>query len=66
MRQRLSGGRFRWLNEQLYTTEGSDALRLMQQHPEYFDEYHEGVSMCVRVREGEGDGAPHVDAVDFV
>ncbi|KAL6778998.1 hypothetical protein ACKKBF_B19210 [Auxenochlorella protothecoides x Auxenochlorella symbiontica] len=42
MRQRLTGGRFRWLNEQMYTSEGADAQRLMQQHPAYFDEYHEG------------------------
>ena len=42
MRARLTGGRFRWLNEQLYTTQGHTAQKLMQQHPEYFEEYHEG------------------------
>lgn len=42
MRARLTGGRFRWLNEQLYTTQGHTAQKLMQQHPDYFEEYHEG------------------------
>jgi len=30
MRARLSGGRFRSLNEQLYTCKGEEALQLMQ------------------------------------
>ncbi|GAB4816142.1 hypothetical protein N2152v2_003188 [Parachlorella kessleri] len=42
MRQRLQGGRFRWLNEKLYTCEGSDALALMQQQPDLYEQYHEG------------------------
>ena len=28
MRQRLQGGRFRWLNEKLYTCKGGEALSL--------------------------------------
>jgi Hypothetical methyltransferase len=30
MRGKLQGGRFRWLNEQLYTSTGGEALRMMQ------------------------------------
>ncbi|PRW58393.1 Ribosomal RNA-processing 8 [Chlorella sorokiniana] len=42
MRQRLQGGRFRWLNETLYTTDGTEALRLMSEQPELMEQYHEG------------------------
>lgn len=42
MKARLSGGRFRWLNEQLYTHEGGDALDMMQKDPSLFEVYHEG------------------------
>lgn len=42
MRQRLQGGRFRWLNETLYTSDGSEALRLMSEQPELMEQYHEG------------------------
>lgn len=42
MKARLSGGRFRWLNEQLYTHQGSDALDMMQKDPSLFEVYHEG------------------------
>jgi len=41
-RERLSGARFRSLNEQLYTTRGSDAFDLMSRDPTLFDAYHEG------------------------
>ena len=41
MRAKLSGGRFRWLNEQLYTCPGDEALVLMQEQPHLFKEYHE-------------------------
>lgn len=41
MQQRLTGSRFRWLNEQLYTTTGDDALRLMQGQQELFAQYHD-------------------------
>ena len=40
MRAKLSGGHFRWLNEQLYTTTGDAALDFMTVNPSYFDEYH--------------------------
>jgi ribosomal RNA-processing protein 8 len=42
MRQRLQGGRFRWLNETLYTSDGSEALRMVQGQPDLMDQYHEG------------------------
>ncbi|BDA41487.1 probable ribosomal RNA-processing protein 8 at C-terminar half [Coccomyxa sp. Obi] len=42
MRAKLSGGRFRWLNEQLYTCPGDQALVLMQEQPHLFKQYHEG------------------------
>ena len=42
MRQKLQGGQFRWLNEQLYTTEGSHALQLMGKQPELYEQYHQG------------------------
>lgn len=41
MRARLAGGRFRWLNEQLYTAASGDAFALMQGQPELFQQYHE-------------------------
>jgi ribosomal RNA-processing protein 8 len=44
MRQKLQGGQFRWLNEQLYTTGGETALDFMQKNPELFNKYHEGES----------------------
>ncbi|KAI8381571.1 methyltransferase-domain-containing protein [Radiomyces spectabilis] len=42
MKEKLSGARFRWLNEQLYTTKGDEAFNLFQEKPELFNEYHEG------------------------
>jgi hypothetical protein len=42
MRQKLQGGQFRWLNEQLYTTAGDNALSLMRKNPELYNKYHEG------------------------
>lgn len=42
MMAKLSGSRFRWINEQLYTISSNDALQLISDQPELFDEYHEG------------------------
>lgn len=39
---KLKGSRFRWINEQLYTSTSSKALALIAQQPELFDEYHKG------------------------
>ncbi|CCK71704.1 25S rRNA (adenine645-N1)-methyltransferase KNAG_0H02890 [Huiozyma naganishii CBS 8797] len=42
MMAKLSGSRFRWINEQLYTISSEDALELIKSQPELFDEYHDG------------------------
>lgn len=42
MQQKLSGARFRWINELLYTSESQKALSVFQSQPEVFNEYHEG------------------------
>ncbi|KAH3901863.1 25S rRNA (adenine645-N1)-methyltransferase SCDLUD_001646 [Saccharomycodes ludwigii] len=42
MLAKLSGSRFRWINEKLYTINSNDALTLIADQPELFDEYHEG------------------------
>lgn len=42
MMAKLSGSRFRWINEQLYTISSEAALSLIKQQPSLFDEYHQG------------------------
>ncbi|KAA8907663.1 hypothetical protein TRICI_004954 [Trichomonascus ciferrii] len=42
MQEKLAGSRFRWINEQLYTSTSSDALKLIEENPDMFDEYHNG------------------------
>ncbi|GCE98773.1 25S rRNA (adenine645-N1)-methyltransferase [Zygosaccharomyces mellis] len=42
MMAKLTGSRFRWINEQLYTISSEDALKLIQEQPQLFDEYHDG------------------------
>ncbi|RHY31007.1 hypothetical protein DYB32_003848 [Aphanomyces invadans] len=42
MKKRLEGGKFRMLNEQLYTTTGEEAFESFQAEPNLFDTYHEG------------------------
>lgn len=42
MMAKLSGSRFRWINEQLYTVSLEDAFQLIQEQPSLFDEYHQG------------------------
>jgi len=42
MQQKLSGARFRWINEQLYTTPSQQAFEIFQTQPEVFKEYHDG------------------------
>ncbi|OWB85550.1 hypothetical protein B5S33_g4219 [[Candida] boidinii] len=39
---KLSGSRFRWINEQLYTITSQDAMDLIKEQPNLFDEYHNG------------------------
>lgn len=47
MLAKLSGSRFRWINEQLYTTNSASALTMIQKQPELFDEYHRGFASQV-------------------
>lgn len=42
MMSKLTGSRFRWINEQLYTITSDAALQLVKDQPSLFDEYHEG------------------------
>ena len=41
-KQKLQGSKFRWLNEQLYTSTSQSSCCLMERNPEYFDQYHAG------------------------
>lgn len=42
MMAKLTGSRFRWINEQLYTITSNEALKLVKKQPALFDEYHDG------------------------
>uniref|UniRef100_A0A1I7XYF6 Ribosomal RNA-processing protein 8 n=1 Tax=Steinernema glaseri TaxID=37863 RepID=A0A1I7XYF6_9BILA len=42
MLKRLEGGRFRYLNEKLYTMTGEEAKQMFEEDPEAFDQYHSG------------------------
>ncbi|KAN0064104.1 25S rRNA (adenine645-N1)-methyltransferase [Thecaphora frezii] len=48
MLSRLSGSRFRTINEQLYTTPSSTALSTFTSNPQIFDEYHAGFRSQVK------------------
>jgi ribosomal RNA-processing protein 8 len=48
MKEKLAGSRFRWINEQLYTTTSKDALKLFKENPYIFDEYHTGFRSQVK------------------
>ena len=47
MRNQLDGARFRFVNEQLYTTTGSEALDLFQKDEQLFRAYHHGFATQV-------------------
>ncbi|PHH72244.1 hypothetical protein CDD82_6110 [Ophiocordyceps australis] len=49
MRDKLISARFRHLNEMLYTRPSPEALRLFQESPDMFNEYHEGFRRQVRI-----------------
>ncbi|RKF61961.1 25S rRNA -methyltransferase [Erysiphe neolycopersici] len=49
MRQKLLSSRFRYLNETLYTASSSHSLKLFQENPEMFNEYHEGFRRQVEI-----------------
>lgn len=48
MEQRLHSARFRYINEQLYTSESREAAHLFQGDPEAFTIYHTGFSQQVQ------------------
>jgi ribosomal RNA-processing protein 8 len=45
---KLKGGRFRWLNELLYTSHSSKSLKLFSDQPDLFSLYHEGFDSQVK------------------
>ncbi|VVC91122.1 unnamed protein product [Leptidea sinapis] len=45
---RLRGAQFRYLNEKLYTSSGSDAQKLFKEDPNAFQTYHEGYQQQVK------------------
>jgi ribosomal RNA-processing protein 8 len=47
MKRKLSGARFRFINERLYTVDGSEAAKLFKNEPNLFRIYHEGFSSQV-------------------
>ncbi|KAJ9474432.1 25S rRNA (adenine(645)-N(1))-methyltransferase [Pseudozyma hubeiensis] len=48
MLSKLSGSRFRTINEKLYTTASDEAVRMIDAAPAMFDEYHQGFREQVR------------------
>ncbi|CAI9568910.1 unnamed protein product, partial [Staurois parvus] len=48
MEQRLHSARFRYINEQLYTSDSREAVHLFQSDPEAFTIYHTGFSQQVQ------------------
>lgn len=42
MKEKLEGGRFRYLNELLYTKPSSESFEIFRNEPHLFDEYHRG------------------------
>ena len=47
MASKMEGARFRWINEQLYTTTGKEAKQMFDQDPALFDVYHSGFATQV-------------------
>lgn len=45
---KLSGSRFRYINEKLYTITSEEALNLIKEQPSLFDVYHEGFKSQVQ------------------
>ncbi|KAG6447838.1 ribosomal RNA-processing protein 8 [Manduca sexta] len=48
MLERLKAAQFRYINEKLYTSSGSDAQQLFQNDPAAFQTYHEGYQQQVK------------------
>ena len=49
MTKQLESSRFRWINEQLYTTTGDEAMAMFSNNPRLFDVYHWGFSNQVKL-----------------
>lgn len=49
MTKQLESSRFRWINEQLYTTTGKEAAEMFSKDPNLFDIYHRGFTNQVRL-----------------
>ena len=47
MASKMEGARFRWLNEQLYTTTGTKAREMFEGDPKLFEVYHKGFMIQV-------------------
>ncbi|KAM3958214.1 uncharacterized protein ACR2FA_007767 [Aphomia sociella] len=48
MLEKLKAAQFRYLNEKLYTSSGSEAKQLFQSDPEAFQTYHQGYQLQVK------------------
>lgn len=48
MLERLKAAQFRYLNEKLYTSSGSEAQQLFQNDPNAFETYHQGYQLQVK------------------
>ncbi|KAL4648535.1 ribosomal RNA-processing protein 8 [Arapaima gigas] len=48
MEQRLEAARFRYINEQLYSSSSKEAVHMFKQDPEAFDIYHRGFTAQVQ------------------
>jgi ribosomal RNA-processing protein 8 len=47
MASKLSGSRFRWINETLYTAKSEESFQLFSKEPELFSIYHKGFASQV-------------------
>ena len=48
LKKKLDGAQFRWINEQLYTTESNKAYKIFQGNMSLFDVYHRGFQSQVQ------------------
>ena len=49
MTKQLESSRFRWINEQLYSTTGDEAVAMFAEDPNLFDIYHRGFTNQVKL-----------------
>ena len=49
MTKQLESSRFRWINEQLYTTTGDEAVAMFSDDPSLFEVYHRGFTNQVKL-----------------